>query len=218
MSWCLMLHLPSKNLEGRRRDQGSRHRSISSQVWLVECPRAQLSSTVDYWRSFQPFPFTLLRTTLVFIRGGWSQESPGLRRSASSCWACYCWVHLRGFEIICHWHHWGHREGGKTDHRSVYDWSLQFQGAFGSFILSVQTVDCPAVNCQLCCAGRQVGEGGGWCWDQPRHIEVHYLLILYSPLSYFVIWHLISDQWLFCWLLAQMYDFKVWLLWLLLPD
>ena len=115
-------------------------------------------------------------------------------------------------------YHSGHREGGKTDHRSVHDWSLQFQGAFGSFILSVQTVDCPAVNCQLCCAGRQVGEGGGWCWDQPRHIEVHYLLILYSPLSYFVIWHLISDQWLFCWLLAQMYDFKVWLLWLLLPD
>ena len=56
----------------------------------------------EYWRSLQFFPFPLLRTTLVFKRGRWSQESPGLRRSASSCWACFCWVHLRGLEIVCH--------------------------------------------------------------------------------------------------------------------
>ena len=81
-----MLQLHSKKPEGRWRDQGSRHRSISSQVWLVECPWPQLLSVEEYWRSFQSFPFTLLGTTLVFKRGRWSQRSPVLRRSAWSCW------------------------------------------------------------------------------------------------------------------------------------
>ena len=144
-----MLHLPSKNLEGRRRDQGSRHRSISSQVWLVECPRAQLSSTVDYWRNFQPFPLTLLGTTLVFIRGGWSQESPGLRRSASNCWAGFCGGKLRGFEIV-----WDSLPSLRPSRRrqnwpSQRSW-LKSTGSrslchFHSYFPS-QAVDCPVVN------------------------------------------------------------------------
>ena len=172
----------------------------------------------EYWRSFQSFPFTLLGTTLVFKWGWRPQESPGLRRSASSCWACFCWVHLRGLEIVCHCITQAIK---KEEELSIAASKLEVRrlkeplavSLFRSRLLIAQWW-----ICQLGCAGRQVGEGGCWCWDQPRHIDVHYLLlILCSPLSYFVIWHLILDKWHFCGLLAQMYDFKVWLLWLFAP-
>ena len=111
----------------------------------------------------------------------------------------------------------------QSERRNQTEWSatlMKLKSAVWrrrSFTLSFAGCWLPKWICQLGCAGRQVGEGECWCRDQPRHIDVHYLLILYSPLSYFVIWHLILDKWLFCWLLAQMYDFKVWLLWLFAP-
>ena len=149
MSWCLMLQLHSKKPEGRWWDQGSRHRSISSQVWLVECPWPQLLSVEDYWRSFQSFPFTLLGTTLVFKRGRWSQRSPVLRRSAWSCWPSL--LRFRDSLAITH-----AIKRKKPNHyiteaikrespssslllRHIPDlWSPQFEGAFVSFGFHVQ--------------------------------------------------------------------------------
>ena len=65
-------------------------------------------------------------------------------------------------EIICHYITEAiKRKSPSTVSCDAFQISIRrFQGAFGSFTFSVQTVDCPVVNCQLCCAGRQVGEGG----------------------------------------------------------
>ena len=118
------------------------------------------------WKSIEElcmfFPFPLLRTTWVFKRGRWSQESPGLRRSASSCWACFCWVHLRDYRDSLL-----NRSGKQKGE------TKQFEGALAR--------------------GRRR-------MLMPRStVEKHR-----CPLRI---------DWLFCWLLAQMYDSKVWFLW-----
>ena len=118
-----MLRPHSKQPEGRGwQDQGSRHRSISSQDWLVECPWSQSTFlTGDVSLQFACFCFHSLwnfylnfcspgieescslsfDSARIFCqRGRWPQRSQALA-SASSCWVCFCSVLWRGLQILC---------------------------------------------------------------------------------------------------------------------
>ena len=153
--------------------------------------RMSMTSAFVHWRllkKFVVFSFYFTWDDFGFQTRLTTSRKPRAQKKCVKLLSLFLLGALARFGDSLPLYHSGHREGGKTDHRSVHDWSPQFQGAFGSFTLSVQTVDCPVVNCQLCCAGRQVGEGGGWCWDQPRHIEVHYLLLILYVYMYIYIY------------------------------
>ena len=154
---------------------------------LSFCPRKSIEELCLF------FPFPLLRPTWVFKRGRWSQESPGLRRSASSCWACFCWVHLRDYRDSL-------PSLSQTERRSQTEWRRPCWWEKEDAILLLA----PA---RMMLMARSTVE--------KNRCPLPYWYV-FCPLVIFC--HLTFDsKWLFCWLLAQMYDSKVWLLWLFAP-
>ena len=199
---------------GRSRSPSRMHFKLRATCWT------SLSSAFVHWRllkKFVVFSFYFTWDDFGFHTRWMISRKPSARKCVKLL-SLFLFRAFARFGDSLPLHHSGHQKGGGAVYCCVQAWSPQVEGAFVSFTLSFADCWLPKWICQLGCAGRQVGEGGCWYRDQPRHIDVHYLLlILYSPLSYFVIWHLILDKWQFCWLLAQMYDFKVWLLWLFAP-
>ena len=163
--------------------------SRSRTVWQMSLTSAFVHGRVLKKFSAFSFQFAFWLTTLVFKRGRWSQRSPVLRSSASSCWACFCLFLLgtlarclRGLEIVWHCITQAIKEKEPEYSLSCWRipdlWSPQFQGAFVTFTLTSRRRLSIAQwwMCQFGSAGRQVGEGGCWCRDQPRHIDVHRLV------------------------------------------
>ena len=170
-------------------------------VGVCECDRTTSSSEVFVvkkaaWcplKVFPPLPYGIVSAVRP-LKGkrNWPFQPPESTSTSNSRRALQCCQSVASEDGPCH------------RNRIVFSQPFVLSEPFS---LLVSLLPSQSWICQLGCAGRQVGEGGCWCRDQPRHIDVHYLLILYSPLSYFVIWHFILEKWLFCWLLAQMYDF-----------
>ena len=84
------------------------HFKSSLTCWMSATPAFEHCRLLTKFSAFS-FHFAFWLTTLVFKRGRWSQRSPVLRSSASSCWACFCLFLLgtlarclRGLEIVWH--------------------------------------------------------------------------------------------------------------------
>ena len=149
--------------------------SRSRRVWQMS-----LTSAFVHGRVLKKFPifsfhFAFWLTTLVFKRGRWSQRSPVLRSSASSCWACFCLFLLgtlarclRGLEIV--WHCITQaikRKSPSTVSCDAFQISIHSFKEPLSLSLLLPVADCRYAQWWMCQFGLlqdgQVGEGGCWC-------------------------------------------------------
>ena len=159
--------------------------SRSRGVWQTSMTTILLS-TKEYWRSLQSFPFTFLGTTLVFKRGQWLKKSRVLRRSASSCVdLVFCGGSLVRFGDSLR----RSRERIKTDWRATL---MKLKSTFARSICQFHSFCRRRLIAQswICQCRRADGRRR---MPMPRSTAAQQRppLIVCSPLSKIVIWHLI---------------------------